>query len=394
MAALQFCNICHGLEDFLHLTIDSPAAFGVKCRRSWVAAEKFWGKMTRTGRRVGVVLFQLGGPDKLEAIEPFLYNLFCDPDIINFPFARVGRKTLAKLISTTRARKVQHHYAIIGGGSPILRNTQRQAAALEAGLYRQGIDARCFVAMRYWHPFTAEAIQQIEAAGCDELVLLPLYPQYSSTTTGSSLNEWRRQYSGDLLVHYVGSFYRNAVYLDSLVEKVNEALARFQAPDRPEIVFSAHSVPTSVIEKGDPYQQQIEETVSLVMDRGGWPNSHQLCYQSKVGASKWLQPSLHHTLKQLAAKRVQEVCVVPVAFVSDHVETLGEIDHEAREEAFRLGFTQFEMSTGLNDSPKFIEALVQVVQEVLVEPVHLLVATQGHERNLVVPELATASGLD
>jgi protoporphyrin/coproporphyrin ferrochelatase len=350
--------------------------------------------MTRTGRRVGVVLFQLGGPDKLEAIEPFLYNLFCDPDIINFPFARIGRKALAKLISTTRARKVQHHYASIGGASPILRNTKKQAAALEAELHHQGIDARCFVAMRYWHPFTGEAIEQIEAAGCEELVLLPLYPQYSSTTTGSSLNEWRREYSGDLQVHYAGSFYRNTAYLDSLVEKINEALDHFQTPGEPEIVFSAHSVPMSVIEKGDPYQQQIEETVRLLMNRGGWQNSHCLCYQSKVGASKWLQPSLHHTLKQLAARRVREVCVVPVAFVSDHVETLGEIDHEAREEALRLGFTQFEMSAGLNDSPKFIEALTQIVQEVLTEPVHLLVPTQNYGRDLAVPELATASGLD
>ena len=148
--------------------------------------------MTRTARRVGIVLFQLGGPDTLEAIEPFLYNLFCDPDIIDFPFARIGRKPLAKLISTTRARKVQHHYATIGGGSPIRRHTERQAQALETELRNQGLDAHCFVAMRYWHPFTREAIEQLRAAQCDEVVLLPLYPQYSSTTTGSSLNEWRR----------------------------------------------------------------------------------------------------------------------------------------------------------------------------------------------------------
>ena len=153
------------------------------------------GKMTRTSRRVGIVLFQLGGPDTLEAIEPFLYNLFCDPDIIDFPFARIGRKPLAKLISTTRSRKVQHHYALIGGGSPIRRNTERQARALECQLRYQGIDAHCFVAMRYWHPFTSEAIEQLRTAICDEVVLLPLYPQYSSTTTGSSLNEWSRLFA-------------------------------------------------------------------------------------------------------------------------------------------------------------------------------------------------------
>jgi len=321
--------------------------------------------MTRTTRRVGVVLFQLGGPDTLEAIEPFLYNLFCDPDIIDFPFARIGRKPLAKLISTTRARKVQHHYATIGGGSPIRRFTEQQARALEAELQGRGIDAQCFVAMRYWHPFTNEAIAQLRAAGCDEVVLLPLYPQYSSTTTGSSLNEWRRLFREEVPVHQVESFYRHGMYLDAVVEKIDEALARFPVPERTEIVFSAHSVPMSVIEKGDPYQRQIEETVQLLMERGGWSNRHRLCYQSKVGASKWLQPSLHHTLHQLSEERVREVCIVPVAFVSDHVETLGEIDHEAREEARMLGIGHFEMSAGLNDSPRFIRALGQIVVEAM-----------------------------
>src|SRR5437899_726327 len=212
--------------------------------------------MARTTRRVGIVLFQLGGPDSLEAIEPFLYNLFCDPDIIDFPFARIGRKPLAKLISATRARKVQHHYAAIGGASPIRRFTELQARALEVELRNRGLDARCFVAMRYWHPFTREAIELLREAECDEVVLLPLYPQYSSTTTGSSLNEWRRLFCDDLPVHTVEAFYRNTAYLDAVVEKVDEALARFPVPAQPEIVFSAHSLPVSVIENGDPCQRQ------------------------------------------------------------------------------------------------------------------------------------------
>ena len=321
--------------------------------------------MLKTTRRVGVVLFQLGGPDTLAAIEPFLFNLFCDPDIIDFPFARIGRKPLAKLISTTRARKVQHHYATIGGGSPIRHFTERQAVALETELGTHGIDARCFVAMRYWHPFTSEAIERVLAAGCDEVVLLPLYPQYSSTTTGSSLNEWQRLFRGHAPVRNVSSFHRHPMYLDALIEKIEEALSRFPVPARAELVFSAHSVPMSVIAKGDPYQRQIEETVELLMQRGRWQNRHRLCYQSKVGASKWLQPSLHRTLQDLAAEKAREVCVVPVAFVSDHVETLGEINHEARGEARRLGIRQFEMSAGLNDSPKFISALGQLVRETL-----------------------------
>jgi len=197
-----------------------------------------------------------------------------------------------------------------------------------------------------------------------------LYPQYSSTTTGSSLNEWQRLFRGDVPVHNVRAFYRHPIYLDAVVEKVDEALSRFPRSERPEIVFSAHSVPVSVIAKGDPYQRQIEETVQLLMQRGAWPNRHRLCYQSKVGASKWLQPSLHRTLHDLAKEKVQEVCIVPVAFVSDHVETLGEIDHEAREEARRLGITRFEMSAGLNDSPKFISALGQLVLEAMGDPAY------------------------
>ncbi len=339
--------------------------------------------MAHSTRRIGVVLFQLGGPDTLEAIEPFLFNLFCDPDIIDFPFARVGRKPLAKLISSTRARKVQHHYAVIGGGSPIRRFTEQQARSLQIKLAQSGLDARCFVAMRYWHPFTGEAIAQLQAGECDEVVLLPLYPHYSSTTTGSSLNEWRRLFRDDLPVHCIESFYRNELYLQALVEKVSEALARFPGPEQPEIVFSAHSVPLAVIEKGDPYQRQIEETVELAMHRGGWPNHHRLCYQSKVGASKWLQPSLRQTLRELAAEDMCEVCVVPISFVSDHVETLGEIDHEARREAAALGIKQFEMTAGLNDSPIFIAALADLVKSAIGYDL-------GKERNAEV--LAVAAG--
>jgi len=315
-----------------------------------------------SANRLGVVLFQLGGPDTLEAIEPFLYNLFCDPDIIDFPFARLGRKPLAKLISSTRAHKVRHHYATIGGGSPIRRNTERQAQALAAEFEARGFDARCFVAMRYWHPFTAEAVAALESAQCDEIVLLPLYPQYSSTTTGSSLNEWNRRFQRNgAPVHLVAEFYRHEGYLDALVETIDRTLEGFEVASRPELIFSAHSVPLAVVERGDPYQRQIEETVALLMERGGWSNRHRLCYQSKVGASRWLQPTLRGTLRQVAEERIEEVCVVPISFVSDHVETLGEIDHEARQLAARLGIRRFEMTPGLNDSPAFIRALADLV---------------------------------
>src|SRR6202050_5421838 len=173
-------------------------------------------------KKIGVVVFQLGGPDSLEAIEPFLYNLFCDPDIIDFPFARVARQPLARLISTTRARHVRHHYAEIGGRSPILEFTRRQAQALEAEL-RRDFDARVVVAMRYWHPFTAEAIGELQAYKPDEVVLLPLYPQYSRTTTGSSMNEWYLRFhpnGWNPLVRAVSEFHEDAGYIDVLAQAV------------------------------------------------------------------------------------------------------------------------------------------------------------------------------
>ena len=316
--------------------------------------------MSRISKRVGVVLFQLGGPDTLAAVEPFLFNLFCDPDIIDFPFSRLGRRALARLISKTRAKKAAQHYAIIGG-SPIRRFTEQQASALEARLLCDGVDARCVVAMRYWHPFTAEAIDQLLDAEVDQVVLLPLYPQYSSTTTGSSLNEWRRRWTGVVPTSCVPPFYRDPIYIAAVVERIDEALARFPHPPAAQLIFSAHSVPVSVIEKGDPYQRQIEETVALVMEQGGWSNDHRLCYQSKVGASRWLEPSLHQTLRQVAAEKRREVCIVPISFVSDHIETLAEIDRHAREEARLLGIERFEMTRGLNDSRKFIQALAASV---------------------------------
>jgi ferrochelatase len=319
--------------------------------------------MPEDKRRIGVVLFQLGGPDSSEAIEPFLYNLFSDPDIIDFPFARLGRKPLAKLISTTRARKVQHHYGVMGGYSPIRKFTERQAQALQDELAGRGVEAVCVVAMRYWHPFTQEAIDKLRSANVDEVVLLPMYPQYSSTTTGSSLNEWRRRWDGKLPSSLVNEFYTHSGYIDAVAQRIQATLARFPQPDEAEIVFSAHSVPLAIVEKGDPYQKQIEETAALVMERGRWPNPHRLCYQSKVGASKWLQPSLRTTIRELGAAGTKAICVVPIAFVSDHVETLAEIDHEARALAEQAGIRQFEMTPGLNDSPAFIRTLAELVLE-------------------------------
>ena len=323
--------------------------------------------------KLGVVLFQLGGPDSLESIEPFLYNLFSDPDIIDFPFARVARQPLARLIASRRARHVAHHYAEIGGKSPLLEFTMRQASALETEL-RRDFDTRVAVAMRYWHPLTPEALGKLERHMPEEVVLLPLYPQYSKTTTGSSLNEWQRRFHTNgwrPRVHIVREFHEDPAYIDSVVEMVNRSLDGLAETSDIDFVFSAHSVPVAVIEAGDPYQRQIERTADLVWRRGGWSGRRHVCYQSKVGASKWLQPSMHQTIKQLAAEGREHVLVVPISFVSDHIETLHEIDIETREQAHSLGIEDFRMAAGLNDAPSFISALAGLVRR-HVEPKTLL----------------------
>jgi ferrochelatase len=315
--------------------------------------------------KLGVVLFQLGGPDSIEAIEPFLFNLFNDPDIIDFPFARLARQPLAKIIASRRAKHVAHHYSEIGGRSPILEFTSRQADALEHVL-RHEYDARVVIAMRYWHPLTSAAIHEMERHAPDELVLLPLYPQYSKTTTGSSLNEWGRKFRPDRdwdpVVHVIEEFHEDLSYVDSVAESVNEALSGFPDPSQVDFVFSAHSVPVAVIDAGDPYRRQIERTTELVWQRGGWRGRRHLCYQSKVGASKWLAPSMHQTVKRLSQEGCKNLLVVPISFVSDHVETLHEIDIEHREQARSLGIANYRMVAGLNDSPAFIEALARLVR--------------------------------
>jgi ferrochelatase len=313
---------------------------------------------------LGVVLFQLGGPDSLEAVEPFLFNLFSDPDIIDFPFARLARPTLARLAARHRAAHARRHYAEIGGRSPIRELTERQAAALEREL-RLALDAHVWVAMRYWHPLTEDVVRAVASADPGELVLLPMYPQYSKTTSGSSLNEWRRQWARlagrPRREKVIREFYSHPGYLDAVAERINDGLARFPAREAPTLVFSAHGIPMSDIEAGDPYQRQVEETVALVIERGGWPNPHTLCYQSKVGPGRWTEPLLPATLKKLAAEGARNILVIPIAFVTDHVETLHEIDLEARAEAKKLGLGQFELMPALNNSPLFIRALAELV---------------------------------
>jgi ferrochelatase len=310
-------------------------------------------------KKIAVVLFQLGGPDSQVAVKPFLYNLFCDPDIINFPGSFLARKPLAKLISVLRSKTAGAHYAEIGGGSPIRRLTEQQARALEIAL-RPHIPARTIVAMRYWHPDTSDAIAALESAEFDELVLLPLYPHYSFATTGSSLKEWHRLYKPKVPVYLIDHFFDHPDYIAAIVERINSVLQQLPDPKDVHLVFSAHGLPMALVEKGDPYPKQIEATVKLVREMGSWSNPHVLCYQSRVGPQKWLTPSLTGTIERMAREGQRRMLVIPIAFLTEHIETLHEINIEAREQAESLGIEEFHMMPALNDSPLLIRALADL----------------------------------
>jgi ferrochelatase len=320
-------------------------------------------------KRVGIVLFQLGGPDSLQAVEPFLLNLFLDPDII--PMGPLGflRKPLAKLISSRRSIPVAGKYAEIGRRSPIGLLTERQRVRLVDALSPY-IDPIAVTAMRYWHPLTAEAVDTLRRAGpLDEIVLLPLYPHFSYATTLSSLKEWQRVYgksNGGPKVCTIGQFYNHPRYVQAVVQRIGSILRQFPDSSRIHLVFSAHGLPMSLVEKGDPYPQQIEETVRLVCEAGsrqcaGWPRTHLLCYQSRVGPAKWLQPPLTGTIERLGHEGVKEMLVVPISFVTEHIETLHEINIEARDEAKKVGIERFRMMPAVGDSPLFIGALKELV---------------------------------
>jgi len=320
-------------------------------------------------KRVGIVLFQLGGPDSLQSVEPFLLNLFLDPDII--PMGPLGflRRPLAKLISSRRAIPVGEKYAEIGRRSPIGLLTERQRLRLVEALSPY-IDPVAVTAMRYWHPLTEDAVNAIRQSGpLDEIVLLPLYPHFSYATTLSSLKEWRRVYSaanGGPKERTIGQFYNHPLYIQAVVKRIGSVLRQFPDSSRIQLVFSAHGLPMSLVEKGDPYPKQIEETVRLVCEGGSsqypnWPRTHLLCYQSRVGPAKWLQPSLTGTIERLGHEGVKEMLVVPISFVTEHIETLHEINIEAREEAEKLGITTFRMMPAVGDSPLFIAALKELV---------------------------------
>lgn len=317
---------------------------------------------------LGIVLLQLGGPDSLDSVEPFLYNLFSDPDIIDLPLAFLFRRGLARLISRRRAPKVQEYYKRIGRRSPILKLTIRQAKALEREL-GDSLNAKVYVGMRYWHPMTEEVIHQLHRDGIKRVLLLPLYPHFSKTTTGSSVNEWNRvvaqQGMNNFQVDLVEEYCEHPLYIRSVVRNIAIALRRVPERDRGKVhlVFSAHGTPVKLAQSGDPYQQQIIRTYHAVVAEGRFGLDHHLCYQSKVGPERWLEPSLETTINELAGNNVSHVLVIPIAFVSDHSETLWEINIQVKEEAKKLGIRYYDMSPALNTNPLFIQALADLVRK-------------------------------
>ncbi len=323
--------------------------------------------------RVGVLLLNLGGPDELDDVRPFLYNLFSDPEIIRLPFSWL-QSPLAWLISTLRAKKSQENYRQIGGGSPLRHVTEAQAQALQEQLQQQGHDARVYIGMRYWHPFTEEAIARIKRDGIERLVILPLYPQFSISTSGSSFRLLEKIWEEDPSLNkieytVIPSWYQQPGYLEAMAQLIAQELEQFPNRDSVHLFFSAHGVPVSyVTEAGDPYQQEIEDCTSLIMRTLNRPNPHTLAYQSRVGPVEWLQPYTEDALKKLAEQGVEDLLVVPISFVSEHIETLQEIDIEYREIAEEAGIHHFHRIPALNTHPVFIDSLATLVDEALHAP--------------------------
>ncbi len=321
----------------------------------------------------GVVLLNLGGPDSLEGVEPFLYNLFRDPDLIQLPLGLFWQKRFAKLVSRRRAQTVREYYRLIGGKSPLNEITHAQAKALEARLNQKSPEQfRCYVAMRYAPPFTAQAIKEMAKDGIHTVIALSLYPHYTTATTGSSLWELRKQLAGkspalgavDLLE--IDRWPDDEKYLDALASQVRRGIEQFPVEKQAgvELLFSAHGLPETFIRKGDPYVADLERTIAGVLSRLGGQHPWRLSYQSRAGRARWLEPATDSVLKLLAQTGRKEVLAIPISFVSDHIETLYEIDLLFGDEAKALGL-DFRRAPSLNDDPLFIEALAGLVERKL-----------------------------
>jgi len=323
--------------------------------------------------RVGVLLLNLGGPDTLDDVRPFLYNLFSDPEIIRLPLRQL-QGPLAWLISSLRVRQSRENYRQIGGGSPLRRITDEQASQLEAALRDRGRDATVYVGMRYWHPFTEEAAMQIKRDQPEKLAIVPLYPQFSISTSGSSFRLLERIWNEEPKLQgidytVVPSWYDQPKYLQAMADSIARELEHFSEPDRVHLFFSAHGVPVSYVEEaGDPYQREIVGCTRAILNTLNRPNEHTLAYQSRVGPVEWLRPYTEEALQELGDRGVKDILVVPISFVSEHIETLQEIDIEYRELAEDAGIEHFRRVPALDTHPLFIESLTEIVETAFDSP--------------------------
>lgn len=349
--------------------------------------------------RVGVLLLNLGGPEQIEDVRPFLFNLFADPEIIRLPFPWLQRP-LAWLISSSRAKRSQANYQQIGGGSPLRRITEEQAAALKQVLADRGTEANIYIGMRYWYPFTEEAVAQIKRDGIERLVVLPLYPHFSISTSGSSFRLLQQLWVEDpslqrIVYTVVASWYDRPGYNAAMADLIAQELDQLDQPDQAHIFFSAHGVPVSYVEEaGDPYQREIEHCTELIMAALNRPNPHTLAYQSRVGPVEWLQPYTEDAIEALAHEGVKDLVVVPISFVSEHIETLQEIDIEYREIATESGIQGFHRVPALNTHPRFIADLADLVAEALEAPRQLFSDVVEPDKKVkIYPQERSAWGL-
>lgn len=311
-------------------------------------------------KRVAIVLQNLGAPDSLEAVRPFLYNLFSDPAILAYPCP--FRQFLAWIIARLRYKKAGQIYARMGGASPLLGNTQIQAEALKAEL--EGSlpenEVGVFIAMRYWHPFTQEAAQNIEKFNPDHVIVLPLYPQFSTTTSGSSIAIWQKVFGEKVKSSTICCYPKNPGFIKAYQDLIAEEIAKV-LPEIPlRLLFSAHGLPQKIIDQGDPYAFQVKQTVEAVMAGYLTGYDYQICYQSRVGPLQWLGPSLDQAIKK-AANDKKGVILVPISFVSEHSETLVELDIDFKARAKDLKLPYYGRVPTVSDHPDFIKGLAEMV---------------------------------
>ena len=320
--------------------------------------------------KVAVVLFNLGGPDSPAAVRPFLVNLFTDPAILRVPF--FVRPWLARIIAYARTKPATANYALLGGKSPLLELTRQQARALESALEAHAADmqARCFVAMRYWHPFSDAAVRDVQAWNPDQVLLLPLYPQFSTTTTGSSLTAWRAAAARVGLAKPTTAlccYHSDPAFSAATAALLRGTLDGMPPGERPRarVLFSAHGLPETIIKRGDPYQFQVERTVAAVLRALREPDlDWAICYQSRATPQVWIGPSTEAEIARAAQDKTPLV-VVPIAFVSEHSETLVELDVEYAELAHKEGVPAYYRVPAQNNDPGFIEALAGLVHTTL-----------------------------